>query len=170
MNLLYLNQWFRRVFISHIKRNVIELTSSSFFAFLNNLFKEKIRIETSTTLSVVQLKSCRSLPPATKLQQGNVFTHVCHSVHGGVCHTHPRWADTPWADTPPPRANIPPDRHPLCAVHAGIRSTSGRYASYWNAFLFKIILKLIFDVFVCLFISPTFHSQNKFKDKAHALC
>ena len=24
---------------------------------------------------------------------------------GGVCHTHPRWADTPWADTPPPRAN-----------------------------------------------------------------
>ena len=25
---------------------------------------------------------------------------------------------------------------PPCPVHAGIRSTSGRYASYWNAFLF----------------------------------
>ena len=25
----------------------------------------------------------RSLPPATKLRQGNVFTPVCHSVHGG---------------------------------------------------------------------------------------
>ena len=35
------------------------------------------------------------LPPATKLGQGNVFTPVCHSVHGGVCHTH-----TP-GETPP---------------------------------------------------------------------
>ena len=31
----------------------------------------------------------------------------------------------------PPRAGTPPR-----AVHAGIRSTSGRYASYWNAFLY----------------------------------
>ena len=36
--------------------------------------------------------------------------------------THPRQADTPWADTPPP----PRDDH-----------CSGRYASYWNAFLFS---------------------------------
>ena len=39
------------------------------------------------------------LPPATKLRQGNVFTAVCHSVHGGGLpyppgQTHPR-ADTP---------------------------------------------------------------------------
>ena len=39
---------------------------------------------------------------------------------------HP-WADTPWAD--PPR-QTPPE------VHARIRSTSGRCASYWNAILF----------------------------------
>ena len=65
------------------------------------------------------------LPPATKLRQGNVFTAVCHSVHGGVCHT-------PWADTPP-------GRHPR-AVHAGIRSTSGRYASYWNAILYSLTI------------------------------
>ena len=38
------------------------------------------------------------------LRQGNVFTPVCHSVHGGggsaLLHAgiHP-----PWADTPPPR-------------------------------------------------------------------
>ena len=32
------------------------------------------------------------------------------------------WAGTPWADTP-------------CTVLTGIWSTSGRYASYWNAFL-----------------------------------
>ena len=50
--------------------------------------------------------------------QGNVFTHVCHSIHRGVAGRHspgqtppprqtpPPWADTPqadtssWADTP----------------------------------------------------------------------
>ena len=75
------------------------------------------------------------LPPATKLRQGNVFTPVCHSVHrGGVCHTPP--GQTPPAQcmlgyTPLPSAcwDTPP-----CTVHAGIRSTSGRYASHWNAF------------------------------------
>ena len=36
-----------------------------------------------------------------------------------------------WSDTPLVR-------HSPCAVHAGIRSTSGRYASHWNAFLFII--------------------------------
>ena len=64
----------------------------------------------------------------------------------------------PQADTPPGR-HTPLDRHPLpsacwdihnppaqymlghtdpppCAVHAEMRSTSGWYASHWNAFLF----------------------------------
>ena len=66
------------------------------------------------------------LPPATKLPQGNVFTLVCQSFCSrGV------WPDTTgqttlWADPP-------------CTVHAGIRSTSGRYKSHWNAYLlFKI--------------------------------
>ena len=40
---------------------------------------------------------------------------------------HPR-VDTPQADTP--------QADTLPAVHAGIRSTSRRYASHWNAFLF----------------------------------
>ena len=35
---------------------------------------------------------------------------------------------------PPPR-QTPPGQTPPCPVHAGIRSTSGRYASHWNAFL-----------------------------------
>ena len=51
------------------------------------------------------------------LGQGNVFISVCDSVHGGV--------DTPpLVDTPNPLG------------YYGIRSTSGRYASYWNAYLF----------------------------------
>ena len=53
-------------------------------------------------------------------------------------------ADTPLAGTPPCRytpTGTPPSRYtpsrypPPPAIHAGIWSTSGRYASYWNAFL-----------------------------------
>ena len=76
------------------------------------------------------------------LGQGNIFAPVCHSVHrgGGT------WAGTPQQVQPPgrytPRAGTPPGRYtpwagtPPWAMHAGIRSTSGRYTSYWNAFLF----------------------------------
>ena len=38
---------------------------------------------------------------------------------------------------PPGQTPIPPGQTPPRAVHAGIRSTSGRYASHWNAFLFN---------------------------------
>ena len=68
------------------------------------------------------LKCCNvSLPAATKLGQGNVFTGVCDSVHGGgvSASVHagmpppPPRADTPRADTlqeqtPPPREQTPP--------------------------------------------------------------
>ena len=68
----------------------------------------------------------------------------------------PPWADTPRGQTPPgqitPSADTPPGQtHPLgsnppgqtsgqtapCPVHAGIWSTSRRFAPYWNAFLFE---------------------------------
>ena len=89
------------------------------------------------------------LPPADKVWDKVVF-HRCLSVHkGGVClwvlgthplgtppprNTHTHTLDTyipwdtpwthplPWLDTPPPPPPFP-------------RSTSGWYASYWNAFL-----------------------------------
>ena len=41
---------------------------------------------------------------------------------------------TPWQVHP--QAGTPPSRYTPLAMHAGIQSTSGRYASYWNAFLF----------------------------------
>ena len=56
--------------------------------------------------------------------------------------TPPDQADTPQdqADTPPGPGRHPPGpgRHPPSPREAdsSIRSTSGRYASYWNAFLF----------------------------------
>ena len=47
----------------------------------------------------------------------------------------PPGADTPWgADTP--QEQTPPDQTPSQEADSSIRSTSGRYASYWNAFLF----------------------------------
>ena len=43
---------------------------------------------------------------------------------------HPLWTHTSWTHTHPdtPQTDHPPD--------SGIRSTSGRYASYWNAYLY----------------------------------
>ena len=95
------------------------------------------------------------LPSATKLRQGNVFTGVCQSFcsqRGRRC-----LADTPPGQTTPPgrppRQATPGKTPP--PVHAGIHSNaqcmlgyaptpgghcSGRYASYWNAFLCSIVI------------------------------
>ena len=40
--------------------------------------------------------------------------------------------------TPPGRYPPTPTVKPPPTMHAGIWSTSGRYASYWNAFLLKL--------------------------------
>ena len=110
------------------------------------------------------LHKCVLLPPANEFCEGYVFTPVCHSVHRGCLpqcmlgytpleqtshgsrhplEQTPSRADTP--QTPPPRADThhpprskhPPgaDTTPPCSACWEIRATSGRYASYWNAFL-----------------------------------
>ena len=49
---------------------------------------------------------------------------------------HPPGTDTtPAADTPHRSRHPPGSRHPPREADSSIRSTSGRYASYWNAFL-----------------------------------
>ena len=91
----------------------------------------------------------------------DIFLHLSVILFtGGVCLS--ACLDTPSrADTPPgsrhpppplPRADTfpgsrhplpeqtPPSRHPPPPeADSSIRSTSGRYASYWNAFLFENI-------------------------------
>ena len=88
--------------------------------------------------------------------QGNIFTPVCHSVHGGgLClnacwdtnppdqapaprNRHPQGADTPPPGTPQtrhPRTRHPPRPGTPQEADSSIWSTSGQYASYWNAFL-----------------------------------
>ena len=44
----------------------------------------------------------------------------------------PAWRTPPGMETPPDQTPPPPRE-----AYSGIRSTIGRYASYWNAFLFK---------------------------------
>ena len=83
---------------------------------------------------------------------------MCDSVHrgGGLWQEepHPRQGDppgkeTPWVGRPPQAGRTPPGREtptgqgdppagrPPGQGTPGIRSMSGRYASYWNAFLFE---------------------------------
>ena len=73
------------------------------------------------------LRFHKLLPPANEVCKGYVFTPDWHSVRrrgsasGGL-------GRPPWMQTPP-------------IGRYGIRSTSGRYASYWNAFLFLLTLE-----------------------------
>ena len=85
--------------------------------------------------------------------EGYVFTGVCLSTGGclplvlGGClpHTlpppplgrHPPPGQTPPGQTPLLGKHPHLGRPPPCPVHAGIQSTSGKYASHWNAFLLK---------------------------------
>ena len=102
-----------------------------------------------------------SLPAATKLWPRLCFyTCVWFCSRGGSPgrenppgqgRTPPRQGDPPGRETPqagrtPLGADTPsPGADPPRAAHSSIRSTSGRYASYWNAFLFTMffIMSLI---------------------------
>ena len=71
------------------------------------------------------------------LGQGNVFTGVCLSTGGWLPSMRHR-SHSQGVYPPPPESRHPPhgDRSPGCRHPPGIRSTSGLYASYWNANLF----------------------------------
>ena len=113
---------------------------------------------------------CGIFTAATKLRQGKGFTPVCHFVHRGVSATPwvdtpldrhppgqtalpgqtppqtdpPRQTTTPLGRHPPGLEPLPgqtPGQTPPCTVHAGIRRTSGRYVSYWNASLSGLFWK-----------------------------
>ena len=90
------------------------------------------------TVSIL-LASCYR--PQTKFVKA-MFLHVSvsHSVHGGGgsiwAGTHPDRYTPKQVHHPPAGTPTPPGQvHPPGAVHE-IRATSGRYASYWNAFLY----------------------------------
>ena len=100
--------------------------------------------------------------PQTKFGQGNIFSSGCQEFcsWGGLpqCmlgydtpqkqtpqkQTPPRSRPPPWKQSP--RKQTPPEAEPLEAdtplrsAYWEIRSTSGRYAFYWNAILLKMYL------------------------------
>ena len=86
---------------------------------------------------------CTCYRPQRSCGQGNVFTGVCLSTRGeGVCLS-ACWdarpsldhADPPRPGRHPPRTRQTPPRE----ADSSIRSMSGRYASYWNAFLYLTV-------------------------------
>ena len=82
--------------------------------------------------------------------QGYVFTRVCDSVHRG--------RDLPrcmlgYHHTPLGRRHPPGRKHPPKEAPPGIRSMSGSYASYWNAFLFSFSFHVTFQCFTCMTLS-----------------
>ena len=105
--------------------------------------------------------------PQTKFAKV-MFLHlsVSHSVHRGeylgryppqagtpTGQVHPLGRYTPCAGTPPfagtpPWVGTPPLGRYTC--HAGIWSTSGRYASYWNAFLLLHSLRSTLNFFMTI--------------------
>ena len=80
------------------------------------------------------------LPAATKLWPRLCFYSCLDSVHRGGF----QQGDPPRKGEPPGRENLPwqgcplARRHPCWGDPPSIRSISGQYASYWNAFLFLI--------------------------------
>ena len=98
------------------------------------------------------------LPAATKLWPRLCFyTCVWFCSRGGLRagrppragRTPPWQGETPRQGTPPPPGwenppeQTPPGTRPPREADSSIRSTSGRYASYWNAFLFIMNFKMI---------------------------
>ena len=101
--------------------------------------------------SPTDVKVSLSLPSETKLQQGNVFTPVCHSVHrGGVClsacwdtHT-PLEAPPPHPLEAPPRstpteAHTPLEAHPPGSTPSPRRSLQRTVRILLECFLVKAI-------------------------------
>ena len=115
-------------------------------AFLNECTIEIAKKKVASTYFYRPQRSC----------EGYVFfTCVCHSVHrgGGVCLS-ASWDTTaqetppeqtpPGADTPLPKQTPPGSRHPPQEQTPSQDGyCCGRYASYWNAFLFNYIVIIL---------------------------
>ena len=107
--------------------------------------------------------------PQRSCGQGNIFTPVCHSVHtGGSASVHAGIPTPPGTNppgsrhpprsrppqeqthTPPPREQTPWSRHPPpWEADSSIWSMSSRYASYWNAFLFRCMFLHLSVILFC---------------------
>ena len=116
------------------------------------ILDHNLRFYEIRTVTDFRLNFFPFLPPPTKLRECNVFSCVCLSVHSGSpC------GDYPWC-IGNHCTGIPPDLHvqtcltwtslyrdptsQTCSnlfIMKHIRLASGRWTSYWNAFLFEYL-------------------------------
>ena len=116
-----------------------------------------------------------------RVGQGNIFRSVCHSIHmGGLCMmSFPVWLPGPmfllgglWSNVPSWGVSVEEDLCPrgLCTRGISVKVVSvweglpdmvksGRYASYWNAFLFNLISETL------LSLNSHFHTATKILPK-----
>ena len=89
----------------------------------------------------VCLSACWDTPPPRSRPPPGPDTPSPRTRHPPREHTPPRPGTDPQTPPPPTRHPSPPTRHtspPPREADCSIRLTSGRYASYWNAFLFTL--------------------------------
>ena len=123
------------------------IKSAIFVRNLGTYLNLNTTLEPSTDLCVI-LAQYDIYRPQRSCGQGNVFTGVCLSPIPPRSGRPPQdQADTPQdqADTPRDQADTPQDQAdtPPPEADSSIWSTSGRYASYWNAFLLNMSLSLL---------------------------
>ena len=73
-------------------------------------------------------------PPGADTPQSR---HPLKQTHTSQSRHPPPWEQTPPRTRHPPEQTPSHEQTPPREADSGIRSTSGRYASYWNAFLFS---------------------------------
>ena len=125
------------------KINQLNFTRSLFIQFQPRQFNLLKQFKT-TELLLIDWNTAIFTARKRSLEQGNIFSSMCQEFcsQWGVCLS-ACWDTTPLDQVPPlDQAPPPRSRHPhpppLCSACWEIRSTSGRYASYWNAILYQI--------------------------------
>ena len=103
-----------------------------------------------------------------KLRKSNVFTPVCLSVHRGssLWMETPLDRDPPWTDLGRDTSSTETlDRDPLDRDSPGLTSSGshqiGWYASYWNAYLFKITCAHFTQLIIAFHISFTWQVKPR---------
>ena len=100
---------------------------------LQQHYREIRKAETETDVDAAVIRNPDFYRPQRSCGQGYVFTRVCDCVHMRVSTS--VHAGIPARTPPPPPPPLGSTHPPPREADSGIRSMSGRYASYWNAFL-----------------------------------
>ena len=80
-----------------------------------------------------------------------IFLRLSVILFTGGCLADTPWPDMPLGRQPPPLVRHPLSRHPLARhMPPGYVHCSGRYASYWDAFLLQMLLNISYHDTRCI--------------------